>query len=75
MLDNRTRPIPKPGYAHVTQRNSASRIEVDKLSLHCDTKRALRGMQITGSIRVDGTDIYAPEIDPPLLRRRFGWVA
>ena len=39
MLDDRTRPIPKPGYAHVTQRNSASRIEVDKLSLHCDTKR------------------------------------
>lgn len=36
---------------------------------------ATRGVRITGSIRMDGEDIYAPHIDPPVLRRRFGWVA
>jgi len=34
-----------------------------------------RGVRITGQIRLDGQDIHGPEIDPPILRRRFGWVA
>jgi phosphate transport system ATP-binding protein len=34
-----------------------------------------RGRRITGTILMEGTDIYDPAIDPPLLRRRFGWVA
>ena len=33
------------------------------------------GARMTGSILLDGGDINAPDIDPPLLRRRFGWVA
>ena len=28
-----------------------------------------------GQVLLDGEDVYAPDIDPPLLRRRFGWVA
>jgi phosphate transport system ATP-binding protein len=32
-------------------------------------------IRIEGSIRLDGLDINHPSIDPPLLRRRFGWVA
>lgn len=31
--------------------------------------------RLEGSILLDGEDIYAPSIDPPVLRRRFGWVA
>jgi phosphate transport system ATP-binding protein len=34
-----------------------------------------RGVEITGHVSLDGQDIHAREIDPPLLRRRFGWVA
>jgi len=34
-----------------------------------------RGVRIAGSILMRGTDIHAPEVDPPLHRRRFGWVA
>ena len=34
-----------------------------------------RGVEITGRIAIDGDDIHAPDVDPPLLRRRFGWVA
>jgi phosphate transport system ATP-binding protein len=34
-----------------------------------------RGVRITGRITLAGADINAPEVDPPLLRRRFGWVA
>lgn len=30
---------------------------------------------MTGTILLDGVDINAPDLDPPLLRRRFGWVA
>ena len=30
---------------------------------------------MTGRIRLDGEDIYAPEVDPPMLRQRFGWIA
>ena len=34
-----------------------------------------RDVRITGRIAMDGRDIMDPEIDPPLHRRRFGWVA
>jgi phosphate transport system ATP-binding protein len=33
------------------------------------------GARMEGQILLDGADINDPEIDPPLLRRRFGWVA
>jgi phosphate transport system ATP-binding protein len=33
------------------------------------------GVRTEGRIRLDGLDINDPDIDPPLLRRRFGWVA
>lgn len=39
--------------------------------MHDDT----RGVRITGSVTMDGADVYAPDIDPPMHRRRFGWVA
>jgi phosphate transport system ATP-binding protein len=32
-------------------------------------------IRMEGRILLDGEDINDPEIDPPLLRRRFGWVA
>ena len=35
----------------------------------------LRDARMEGTIRMDGADIHGPEIDPPMLRRRFGWVA
>lgn len=31
--------------------------------------------RMTGTILLDGIDINAPDLDPPLVRRRFGWVA
>ncbi|KAJ54673.1 hypothetical protein ACMU_16285 [Actibacterium mucosum KCTC 23349] len=34
-----------------------------------------RGVRMTGQVLMDGHDIHAPDIDPPLHRRRFGWVA
>lgn len=34
-----------------------------------------RGVRITGEVWLDGREIHAPDIDPPVLRRRFGWVA
>lgn len=34
-----------------------------------------RGLHQTGRITMDGQDINAPEVDPPVHRRRFGWVA
>lgn len=34
-----------------------------------------RGVSITGALTLDGQDIMDPKLDPPLLRRRFGWVA
>jgi phosphate transport system ATP-binding protein len=34
-----------------------------------------RGVKITGRVTLDGGDINGADIDPPLLRRRFGWVA
>ena len=39
--------------------------------MHDDT----RDVRIDGRIEMEGQDIYGPEIDPPLHRRRFGWVA
>ncbi len=33
------------------------------------------GTRLEGRILLDGHDIHDPDIDPPLLRRRFGWVA
>ena len=39
--------------------------------MHDDT----RDVRITGGIEIDGIDIHDPGIDPPLHRRRFGWVA
>lgn len=39
--------------------------------MHDDT----RNVRIEGSILMDGQDIYGAEVDPPLHRRRFGWVA
>lgn len=33
------------------------------------------GARMTGSILLDGEDINRPDLDPPLVRRRFGWVA
>lgn len=34
-----------------------------------------RGVRIEGRIEMAGRDIHGPDIDPPLHRRRFGWVA
>ena len=34
-----------------------------------------RGVTITGRIEMEGEDIHDPDIDPPMHRRRFGWVA
>ena len=31
--------------------------------------------RMTGTIRLDGEDINHPDLDPPMVRRRFGWVA
>ena len=39
--------------------------------MHDDT----RGIRITGEITVDGQDIQDHSVDPPVLRKRFGWVA
>jgi phosphate transport system ATP-binding protein len=39
--------------------------------MHDDT----RGLRRRGTILMEGQDIHAPEVDPPLLRRRLGWVA
>lgn len=33
------------------------------------------GIHMSGRILLDGADVNAPDLDPPLLRRRFGWVA
>jgi len=39
------------------------------------SNEVIAGTRLTGRILLDGSDIKAPDIDPPLLRRRFGWVA
>ena len=33
------------------------------------------GVTTTGDIRLDGASIFAPEVDPCMLRAHFGWVA
>ena len=33
------------------------------------------GTRMTGQVLLDGEDINSPALDPPILRRRFGWVA
>lgn len=35
----------------------------------------MRDLHTTGTIRVNGHEIHAPDIDPSEFRRRFGWVA
>lgn len=35
----------------------------------------VRDVTMSGTIRMQGQDIYGADIDPPLHRRRFGWVA
>ena len=39
------------------------------------TNEVIDGARMEGCIRLDGEDINDPEIDPPLLRSRFGWIA
>jgi phosphate transport system ATP-binding protein len=39
------------------------------------TNDIVSGARLKGRILLDGEDIHAADIDPPLLRRRFGWVA
>jgi len=39
------------------------------------TNDIVPGVRLQGRILLDGKDIQASDIDPPLLRRRFGWVA
>ena len=39
------------------------------------TNDLVSGARMTGRILFDGVDIYAKEHDPPLIRRKFGWVA
>lgn len=39
------------------------------------TNDIIPGARRTGRILLDGKDIHATDVDPPLLRRRFGWVA
>ncbi|MFG1466038.1 phosphate ABC transporter ATP-binding protein PstB [Xanthobacter sp. DSM 24535] len=39
------------------------------------TNDIVPGARLMGRILLDGKDIHAADIDPPLLRRRFGWVA
>jgi phosphate transport system ATP-binding protein len=34
-----------------------------------------RGVRITGAVTMEGVEIHAPQIDPPVHRRRFVWVA
>jgi phosphate transport system ATP-binding protein len=39
------------------------------------TAELIPDVRMTGRVLLDGADINDPDIDPPLLRRRFGWVA
>ena len=39
------------------------------------TNDAVPGARLEGRITLNGKDIYAQDIDPPVLRRQFGWVA
>lgn len=39
------------------------------------TNEIFHGTRMTGRILLDGSDINDRDVDPPFLRRRFGWVA
>ena len=39
------------------------------------TNEIIVDSRLEGRILLDGEDIYRPEIDPPVLRQRFGWIA
>lgn len=39
------------------------------------TNEIIPGTRLEGRILLDGADIYDPELDPPLVRQRFGWIA
>jgi len=39
------------------------------------TNDIIPGARLKGRVLLDGKDIHASDVDPPLLRRRFGWVA
>ena len=39
------------------------------------TNELIAHTRMEGHIRIDGADIYADDVDPPLLRGRFGWIA
>ncbi|MGB8526687.1 MAG: phosphate ABC transporter ATP-binding protein PstB [Rhodoplanes sp.] len=39
------------------------------------TNELIENARMEGRIRMDGADIYADDVDPPLLRARFGWIA
>ena len=39
------------------------------------TNEIIEHTRIEGHILLDGEDVYAPDVDPPLLRQRFGWIA
>jgi phosphate transport system ATP-binding protein len=39
------------------------------------TNEIIEDTRMEGQIRLDGEDIYALDVDPPLLRSRFGWIA
>ena len=39
------------------------------------TNELVENTRMEGCIRMDGADIYADDVDPPLLRARFGWIA
>jgi phosphate transport system ATP-binding protein len=39
------------------------------------TNEIIEGARLEGCICCDGVDIYAPELEVALVRRRFGWIA
>jgi phosphate transport system ATP-binding protein len=39
------------------------------------TNELIERTRMEGRIWMDGADIYADDVDPPLLRARFGWIA
>lgn len=39
------------------------------------TNGIVPGARLEGQILLNGEDIYGPDVDPPVLRRKFGWVA
>jgi phosphate transport system ATP-binding protein len=39
------------------------------------TNDIVPGTRLEGQILLGGEDIYAPDLDPPVVRQRFGWVA